>query len=257
MLEQFFTLPAIVRGHREGLFGAHLDTFTTEVAALGYPRQTVRSQCCGIRDLGLWVERNGLGIADLDDEVVSEYLRDRRRRGRFPGCGGASIRLFIEHLRRRGIVATPQPVGEESALDRLVHRYREHLELERRLVASTADNYVPFVRRYLVERFGTGPICLRAMAASDVSAFVLRWAHSQSPGRAKLMVTALRSFFRFLLAQGEVDVDLADAVPSVADWRKSIVPKYLPKEQVERVLRACDRDTSTGRRDYALLLLLA
>jgi site-specific recombinase XerD len=70
-------------------------------------------------------------------------------------------------------------------------------------------------------------------------------------------VTSLRSFFRFLLAQGEIEVVLAGAVPSVADWRQSSVPKYLPREQVERVLQACDLDTSTGRRNHALLLLLA
>ena len=74
---------------------------------------------------------------------------------------------------------------------------------------------------------------------------------------AQLMTTAFRSFFRFLFQKGELQADLAASVPTVADWRLSTVPKYLTPEEVERVLKACDRRTATGRRDYAILLLLA
>jgi site-specific recombinase XerD len=74
---------------------------------------------------------------------------------------------------------------------------------------------------------------------------------------AQMMVTAFRSFFRFLFQNGELQSDLAASVPAVADWRLSIVPKYLLPAEVHRVLGSCDRRTSTGRRDYAVLLLLA
>jgi site-specific recombinase XerD len=71
------------------------------------------------------------------------------------------------------------------------------------------------------------------------------------------MTTAFRSFFRFLFQSGELQVDLSAAVPTVADWRLSTIPKYLIPDEVERVVSSCDRQTSTGRRDYAILLLLA
>jgi site-specific recombinase XerD len=73
----------------------------------------------------------------------------------------------------------------------------------------------------------------------------------------KLMTTALRSFFRFLRYRGDIVTDLAAAVPSVADWRKSEIPKYLSHDDVERLLHDCDQTTIIGRRDYAVLLLLA
>ena len=71
------------------------------------------------------------------------------------------------------------------------------------------------------------------------------------------MVTALRSFFRFLFRDGETDRDLTGAVPTVATWRLAEMPKYLEADEVERVIQACDRNTSVGCRDYAILLLLA
>jgi integrase/recombinase XerD len=75
--------------------------------------------------------------------------------------------------------------------------------------------------------------------------------------RAQLMTTAFRSFFRYLFQKGQLRVDLAASVPTVAYWRLSTVPKYLAPKEVERVLKACNRRTATGRRDYAVLLLLA
>jgi integrase/recombinase XerD len=73
----------------------------------------------------------------------------------------------------------------------------------------------------------------------------------------KLTVTALRAFFGWLRLRGDVATDLAACVPTVAHWRLGTLPKSLPPEDVERLLRGCDQRTATGRRDHAILLLLA
>ena len=78
-----------------------------------------------------------------------------------------------------------------------------------------------------------------------------------SPRRAQLVTAAFRSFFRFLFQDGELLVNLALSVPSVADRRLATTPKYLSPDQVERALGTRNRQTATGRRDYAILLLLA
>jgi integrase len=56
------------------------------------------------------------------------------------------------------------------------------------------------------------------------------------------MATALRSFFRFLFQHGQTDGDLARAIPTVPGWRLAEVPKYLTPDEVERVVRACQRE---------------
>lgn len=71
------------------------------------------------------------------------------------------------------------------------------------------------------------------------------------------MVSALRSFLRFLVQEAKIAVDLAACVPSIADWRLSSVPKFLTVEEVQRLLDGCDRTRATGQRDYAVLMLLA
>ncbi len=257
MLEQYFKRPEIVQRHRDGLFGPYLDSFVLLAGKFGYPREAVRRQCWVIRDLGRWLEQNGLDVIDIDDDLVRRYLEGRERISLVRSAGGAGVRRLVELLRDRSVITSPQPVDEDSPLEELVGRYSKYLRVERAVVQATVDNYVPFVRNFLEQRFGAGTLCLRDLGESDVTDFVLHWVRSQSPGRAKLLVTALRSFFRFLLEHGEIDVDLAATVPTVADWRLSTIPRYLQPEEVERLLDACDRATAKGRRDYAVLLLLA
>jgi site-specific recombinase XerD len=169
----------------------------------------------------------------------------------------ATARRFLGHLRKKGVIAPTESRGEESALDGLMRRYEAYLKRERGLERVTLDGYRPFVHRFLVERFKDEPPRLETLNASDISSFVQRHACSMTPKRAQLMVSALRSFFRFLLQRGEIVTDLAACVPAVADWRLSTVPKYLGAEAVERLLRSCDQRTGIGRRDHAILLLLA
>ncbi|HEX5483591.1 MAG TPA: site-specific integrase, partial [Terriglobia bacterium] len=150
-----------------------------------------------------------------------------------------------------------EPVRDMSPLADILSRYEKYLRSERGLVTATVLNYQPFVRKFLVERFRKGPFLFREVKPSDISDFVLRHGHSMAVGRAQLMTTAFRSFFRFLFQHGELQVNLAASVPTVANWRLSTVPKHLTPEEVDRVLKACNHRTASGRRDYAILLLLA
>jgi integrase len=62
---------------------------------------------------------------------------------------------------------------------------------------------------------------------------------------------------RYLHYKGLVETDLSLAVPKVARWRLSTLPKHLPAAQVRQLLHHCDRKSALGRRNYAILLLLA
>jgi site-specific recombinase XerD len=125
------------------------------------------------------------------------------------------------------------------------------------LAESTVVNYTWHVQKFLSERFGTGPVRLLDLQAQDATRFIQQTARDHSARHAQLRVAALRSFFRFLHCQGEIEMDLAPALPKVANWALSSLPKYISAEAVQRVLDQCDRQTPVGRRTYAVLLLLA
>ena len=78
-----------------------------------------------------------------------------------------------------------------------------------------------------------------------------------SVGSAKCMVTRLRVLLRFLHVEGEIERDLAGAVPSVASWRLASLVKAVDAQSLARLVRSCDRRTRVGRRDFAILTLLS
>lgn len=155
-----------------------------------------------------------------------------------------------------GAIPSPTPVLDLSRRGHLERAYRQYLRAERGLCATTIDNYLMVFDQFLRERLGEAR-SVGSLTAVDVSAFVRGHARDRGPATAKMMVTALRALFRFLFHRGELAVDLSAAVPTIPDWRLATIPKAIAPDEVERVLRACNVTTATGRRDRAVLLLLA
>lgn len=257
MLEHFFDDPAVVKRLRSGPLRAHLDSFAGLVAGLGYARGTAGAQFGVLARLGQWLDGNELTVADLEERSVTRFLDEEGRHRRRGRGDRATVRRFLDHLRHEGVIPVPVPVPDAHPLTLLTRRYAEYLRMERGLCPDTVHNYLPFIQRFLGERFADTPVRLGELTASDASAFILRHARSLSLGRAKLMATVLRSFLRFLLQHGDIATDLTASVPTVSGWRQVSVPKYLGAHDVQRLLDGCDRHTAVGRRNYAILLLLA
>jgi len=188
---------------------------------------------------------------------VTSFLKRCTRRGRVQRGDAKTLRQFLIHLRTRGVLAPLAPVVDDSPLGQLQHEYARYLTTERGLAPVTVSDYVDVLRRFLTERFGNGPLDFSTLTVSTITTFVIRQARTMSPRYAQSMVSALRSICRFLRQRGAIDRDLAAAMPSVSDWRLATIPKYLNPEEVERVLQTCDGKTAVGRRDHAILLLLA
>ena len=169
----------------------------------------------------------------------------------------ATLQLLLKLLRQSEVIPAPMAEVDSSELMRTVHQFESYLAHERCLSQASLINYIPVVRRFLDELFGTHPISLEKICQADIARFVLRYANVLSRGRAKLMVTALRSFFRFLRLRGDINIDLAGVVPTVANWRYATVPKWIHQEDVEKLLGICDQTTVTGQRNHTILLFLA
>ena len=95
-----------------------------------------------------------------------------------------------------------------------------------------------------------------------MTGYVVAQCRDRSPGSAKFVVTALRSLLRYLFLAGHVRRQVAGAVPTVAHWGAGSPPRALPAETVAAetvaaLLASCDHTTAMGRRDRAILVLLA
>lgn len=247
MTNQLFKFQLTLDRLRAGPLGPDIDAFAERLSDRGYAKFTIKYKIRLVGVLSRWMHRQRLGVSDLDEQTTGKslnYLRSERRihRDDMPTLG-----LLLEHLRQSGVIPTPTPEVDNSELGCLERDFANYLAQERRLSQASLVNYLPVVRRFLEERFGTNPMLLGDIDHSDISPFVLRHSYKLSRGRAKLMVTALRSFFRFLRLRGDISTDLAAVVPTVASWRFATLPKWIPLEQVEHLLKSCDQSTTTGQ----------
>jgi len=256
MLDQFLNDDAAVQRMRGSPLGSQLDSFAAVLSALGYARASIRDRLWTVAALGRWLKRRGLSATDLTREAAATFLRRRASRSRVHRGAAATLRLLLEHLETNRIIQAPAPVSA-PAIAQLQARYETYLREDRGLSPVTGPRHWFVLGRFLRQRFGDGPITPRLITTDDVTRYVVDQIPGRSPASAQLHASALRSFLRFLWQTGQSDIDLTAAIPPVRRWRLVDVPKYLTPDDVTRLLDGCDRSSPVGRRDYAILLLLA
>jgi len=140
----------------------------------------------------------------------------------------------------------------------LINEYGQHLQQARGVSRSTRHQYLHYVQHFLSETFtDVFPDRLRHLQPSELIQSVIKQKEHHHEPVLKSMLTALRSFLKFLQMKGLCEARLVKAVPSLPAWKLSRIPNYLTKEQLRKFLASFDRKTRTGRRDYAMALCLA
>jgi site-specific recombinase XerD len=258
-MTEFFVATDLPQHMDQGPLACIASAYAALLSQQGFTKQYARLQLRFLSDLNQWLLENRLQISDLSRATLQQYQRFRHQRFRPRRDDQAILRRILQLLQTQGVL--PEETPDSPSLVNLHHSLEEdfdrYLAEERGLSMATRINYRPFVQRFLVAQFGVKPACLANLKAEEVIRFIQNQAPGLSPKRAGLMISALRSFFRYLRYRGDITIDLAACVPPIANWRFSSLPKFLQHQQVQQVLSQCDRRTARGRRDYAILLLLA
>ena len=256
-MDPYFRYDAIRQRLRVGPLRGHMDTFAQKLSEHGYAIDTGQRQLRTVSRLSQWMGRRGLQANDLDEQVLKRFLRHRRRYGCVQHTDPKSLALLLEHLREGGIADQRTPSVADDALGQVERDFEQYLLRERGLVATTIANYLRVARTFLTAHFDKETIELDRLRPLDVIRFVRRVAHQRPPSTAKNMVTGLRVFVRFLYVQGRTTVDLTSSVSTIPHRKLATLPLSLKTNEVESLLRSCDQMTAIGKRDYAVLCLLA
>jgi integrase/recombinase XerD len=235
---------------REG-FGTWLET-------AGYSRKMRAVHLRLMGDLSCWLGEREETIAGLSTPLLADFIAGRRAAGQRTGLSVRALRPLAEYLRGTGAVLAEEPASASGPVEEAIAGYASYLRAERGLAAGTIEHETVLVRPFLAGRVREGGFKdLESLTAADVQAFVLECARSASPARVQRTGTALRSLLRFLHLRGVTVSPLAGAVPTAAGWKLSGLPRHLTQQEAARMVDSCDLATVTGRRDRAVLLLLA
>lgn len=240
-----------------GPLAAFNSGFAAELVRLGYRANAAANQLQLMAHLSRWMTQRGLTPDRLTASVLADFLAARRAAGYRLWLSPKALSPLLTYLRGLGVApAEPEP-EPGGAVEALLIRYRGYLARERGLSPSTSGLYAHLMRPLLGSRMAGGELDLASLTAAEVIGFVRASCPGRAVGTAQLVVTALRSLLGFLHVEGVIASSLAPAVPSVADRTRLGLPQGLDRDAVARLMACCDRTTRMGRRDYAMLVLLA
>lgn len=144
----------------------------------------------------------------------------------------------------------------ESVEYPIVARYERHLLDERGLHQGRGSKKYVDVATCFLDFIGYRGMTVEAIGASEIYDFVTEQGRHYQRVTVANIVGALRSFLRFLLSRGVVDVDWAAIVTRPRVFQGKRDPRYLKPGDVQRVLASVDRSSLVGKRNFAILTLL-
>jgi len=220
--------------------------FRAELERTGYTPSSASAAVSVMGQLSGWMQRNGIGAEMLSPAVLDALP-----------LGLRGTRPVVRFLRDCGAIPDASCVDGAGPVGLLVAEFREWLAGERGLAVETVRCYGNHAHTFLAWLGEPLEQVLAGLEAGTVTTFMVEHCEQVSCANAKASVTALRALLRFLHLTGHVPTGLAGAVPAVAGWRQATLPRGLEAGQAERLLAGCDRSTHVGRRDFAVLMLLA
>lgn len=241
----------------KGPLAAHSNGYRSRLADLGYTPHSIENQIWVMGRLSQWLQVERLDAGDFTQIQVKQFLIHLQERGRKQPLGERKIKPLLDYLRSLGVL--PPDTLQGLHADELLERYRYYLAEERRLAPRTLAEYESFARRFVNEQAGLmgSGARFQNIAGVNVNTFLLKEVKRLSVGAAKNRATQLRSLLRFLYLHNLTAVDLAASVPPIAGWCQTRLPVPLTVTQADALLDSCDRSHPAGRRDYAVMLVLA
>lgn len=232
--------------------------FRQEQLSLGHPPSSVKHHITLMGQLDRWLATERLHVDQLTTEVAQQFLNARRADGKRGVPTLASLAPLFDYLCAQGALVPREPTPA-TPREELLARYRQHLVHDRGLTVTTVRRYEGFARRFLAGRASRAGTETGAenLSRAEINAFMLQASTRLVVESAKREAADLRALLRFLYIDGVLDTDLGTAMPPVATWRGGRLPSAMPSGDVDALLRSCDRSTASGRRDYAILILLA
>jgi integrase/recombinase XerD len=252
------TKPSLKDVMPESPLDDHIELFLKHLRGAGYAERTLRKKRTVARAFARWTRRKQIAVDDLtDDHIAAFAARSPRSLKAHVKFELAVVRLLFEYLRGHAGLQRPPSLVGASAADTLLQKYKDYLRRDRGLTLNSVLVYAPFIRDFLAaQTTHTDRTSPELFDTLTIRNFILEHTADRSSEYARLLCTALRSFFRFLLLCGQTSLDLSNAVPMFRKYRQSVPPTFLSPSEVERVL-AVTGSTLSGRRDHAILLLLA
>ena len=254
--EEYLGRSRLFRRLKSGPHGQLVELYAARLVKDGLARQGTWRCLSLVSGLLSWIAGSRSKLTDLDEGMIERYLLHRAGKQFVQPGDRAALKRLLSVLRDAGTIrpATLPPITPQ---DQIFEEFSDYLRRERGLAPKSIVRHLPIIRRFLREVCPAGASDLGKINQEDVTRYIERHARDWSAVYGKAMCWSLRAFLRYLHHRGLNPLALAGCVPSIRRWKLASLPTYLSAAQVQKVLDGCDRTTALGRRDYAILMMLA
>ena len=234
-----------------------LDAYGQQLSGTGLSPVSVHIHLGSARHFLAWLVQDGITLDEIGPDIVARFVAHACRCHSSPRAVGQyyinRVDRFVRHLAAGGVVA-PFPSVEREPVEPIVAEWLASMDRQRGLAPVTIERHGRMLAQIL-PFIGTDPSRYSPRIIRDGLLEHARTARSVH--YPKMVASALRLYLRHLAHRGLASPDLDRAVPAAKTWRLASLPRYLEPDAVERLIASCDPETPGGRRDRAILLLLA
>jgi len=257
MNKLYFPNPIILQRLQTGPLGGHIDAFVRHLSNEGYAVWTIKYSMRLLAGFTTWMQEQQVVINVLAEQQVNTFFQHRYQTLRPHRDDQAILEKLLTYLRTEGIIVEPILIVNNPAINNMLKEFQQYLIDQRNLAPITIQTYLHTVEHFLMHCYAAKPLKLEALSVPEITGFMLQQAHHYSAGHTQLIASGLRNFFRFLLQRGVTKTNFAQCVLAPARRQLATLPKFIKAEDVELLLQSVDQQTPAGRRNFAILQLLA
>lgn len=265
MIEHYFLKPETCDRIRASWLGEPIQRYVTWLHDHGYVARNVFRRVPILMQFGRYAQERGAKIwADLPAQVepfVEQLVHERGGHCRDEEARQSLARNLRNPIHQMLRLVLPDFAGNRR--DHLpfpfvgeVPGFRGYLQQERGVSPNTLHNYVYCLRSLETYLKSVGVAKLSELSPPILSAFVTARGQEWRKSAVKGLCSSLRVFLTYLHRERLLARDLSPSVQAPKSYRLAGIPRSIPWSEVQRMLEGVDRRTGTGKRDYAILLLL-
>ena len=262
MLEHYFKCHRVQVRLKANVLCNEIEKLIDHLHVCGYRFQTIQSYVPKVEHFGNWLNARNIPKSSIDKDTIHLFLYKHLPKCKcitpcsinFKNLRAALYQLL--HVLPNHCCCPKQSI-EITPVVKEVNEFKSYMNEICCYSESTSFYRTRYARQFLQYKFGKKSIKHQNITARDIMEYVANKAKQFKCGTAKVIAYSLRSYFRFLEFKGISGSNFANAVPTIPSWKLSSLPKTMTKEQLSQFLSSFDRNTLTGRRDYAIALCMA
>lgn len=264
MLQKYFRSWKRIDEIKASWLGPQIERYVEHLASIRTSELCVRSHVNRLLHFGEFARERGakrledlppLALPFVETWVANHHFwpkGDKDRRKAFSISKAPVDRFLLLTLPGYQKTAPAKPLPFLS----VAPGFFSHLEQVRGLSEDTRRIYAIALRSF-EEHLKRTKIPVVRVTSSDITAFVVERGRRLGKDSMRSTTSALRSFLHYAYAERIIPSDLEFSVPRGRHYAASRLPRAIAWHEVEHLLASIDRRSEHGKRDYAIICLIA